>query len=1240
MLKGGKMPEITEKKWTKGQSAAIDIHGKTLLVSAAAGSGKTATLTERIIKSLTDKDQHADISKMLIVTFTRAAAGELKDRIFKALSNALSLDPVNRHLNEQLIKLGSAKICTIDSFYLDLIRQNFSSLGISASCRIADTNELDILKKTVMDEVIDKRYDSDENFPRLAECFIGTRSINRLSDPMIELYDEVISYPEGIEFLKLNADQLNFFYQSETDFLQTPYGILLKSELAGKFDFYLKLLKQAFNYSCEFPDIFSKRAATYENDTYFIEKVISALASDNSNFSSLREIFRAYSPDKMGSAKGSDETPESIYFKEQRKAMVDGIKDIRERIFSRDDATLRNEMKATAENIEKLYSLLCDFSEKLTEEKNRRGIMDFDDIRRYTLKLLVTPDGKPTEIAQKYSEQFSDIYIDEYQDVDRVQDMIFRSISKDNRFMVGDIKQSIYGFRGAEPQVFADYKQSFFNYDPEAPQSPSDSTKEMTIFMSENFRCDENIIKFTNLVCSRIFASCAKSIGYTEADDLRFSKKKPTDNYVSPTVNVSVIITSKADDDEASENEAEKKKRRKKKDDEPTAEELEAEYIASEIEALIGKEKKADGSLIVPGDIAILYRSGKMVACLSDALKKRNILCSEGGGDEYFESPDVLLVLSLLNTVDNPHRDIHLAGTLCSPLFEFSLDDLIKIRLSASSSCSLYDAVTEYSLKDDTLAEKCRNFEEILQGLRKSSTALPVDRFLRILFESDIFTASGLLSDRNDYGEGGNLLRLYDYARTFESGSFKGLYNFIEFINTLIENGQVLEVAPKDRCPERVTLSTMHHSKGLEFPVCFICGTGKKKNMSGIHKSLLCEYPTGLAMKLSDSTGFARISTPLRQALSVRKLERELEEEMRILYVAMTRARERLYITGCSKQDEDKLLLNAEIRNAQNSDYAIKHCNTFLDWILLPFANEKINSDCATLSFIYPEEYCVTEDVSDGEAFSENTVASDIEADPALYRQLREKFSFRYKYADLVRIPAKLSVSRLSPDVLDEDDGALELFESDKKAEIPDFFLTDKPSRASATERGTATHLFLQFCDLKNARKNGVAEELARLTENRFIPENVSELIYLDELERFIHSELADKMLSSERIIREQRFNLLLPASDFTSENEAAILLKDEILAVQGVIDLITVDKNGDIDLYDYKTDRLTRDELASDQLAKSKMNELHGMQLSYYAKAVRELFGKDCRRVCVYSTHAAKLYDIDVTDLKLSEIK
>ena len=1216
------------RSWTKAQSAAIETKNKTLLVSAAAGSGKTSTLTERIIRSITDKDNPSDISKMLIVTFTRASAADLRAKILGAINEALSKDPTNKHLNSQLIKLGSAKICTIDSFYLDIIRENFATLGLSPSFRIADGAEIDMLSKSVMEDTVEHFYETDPEFPLFTECFSGVRNSDALTDVLLNLFSQTRSIPEGIEFLLKNAKRTED--EASLDFFATSYGKVIRSLAADAVSHYLNVLTSACEYFvCD--EKMSKAyltAFTYQRD--FCASLLNAINDPQTGYKDAKALLETFAPPRIGNLKAEFATEDSEAYKEMRKDITAKLRELAKNSFSKEPEIISRAMRDTAKYTQKLYEVLTYFNEKLDEEKKLRGFLDFGDIRRYTMELLVKQDGSPTAIAKKYAEEFSDIYIDEYQDVDKVQDLIFSSIAKpDNRFMVGDIKQSIYSFRGAEPQVFADYRFKF----PDIDDSNAQGSSAATIFMSENFRCDSTVIDFTNLVCSYIFSACADSIGYKESDDLRFSKNLPCEGYTPPLAQVAVISQSKNDDGEADFDEEESIDNIP--DGKTDMKAVEAKFVASEINRLINEEKKADGTPIYPGDIAVLFRSRAMSPYLSEELSKHGILSSENDSDKYFENPDVLMMLCILNTVDNPMRDIFLTGTLRSPIFEFSMEDVIRIRKYCDRSYSLYDALCLYGEKEsDKLSARCSEFISTLEEWRRMAASLPVDKFLRFLFDTEVFISSGLLLAPTENG-GGNLLRLYEYARSFENGSFKGLYQFIEFINTLIEEGQKLESPPQGRSQNRVSLMTIHQSKGLEFPVCFVVGCASKFNMSDQKESLLFEYPLGVAMKIADTSGFARINTPMREAVLKSSKIKQTEEEMRVLYVALTRARERLYVTASTRRQKDAIISSAMTKAKFGSRHTLISCTSYLDWILTSlFSTAK--KDCYSLNFIESDDIQSTHAKKSEPA---KALPAPSEINQELFELLKQRFTFSYPHLELRKIPAKISVSKLSPDVLDDFDTASKLYElpaTAAKATVPEFFITGGSKKASGADRGTATHQFLQFCDFRSAIKNGAKQEICRLVEKKFIPSEIAQLIYTEEIEKFLESELMDIILNAKQVIREQRFNILLPAKEFTRNQALAKELSNEHLAVQGIMDLIIIDKDGGVIIADYKTDRLSAKELENPNLAREKMNVLHSLQLSYYAKAAEMIFGCPCKKLCVYSTHAARLFDIDISPLTL----
>ena len=1213
----------TERKWTSAQRDAMDTRGKTLLVSAAAGSGKTATLTQRIINSLTNEDSPSDIGKMLIVTFTRAAAAELRSRISAALTDELAKNPASKHLNSQILKLASAQICTIDAFYIDLIRTKFSYLGISPNFRIADGAEDALLASAVMSDVVDCFYETEPDFPRLVECFGGARSIDNINAVFISLSTKCSNIPEGILYLKNFSEQLQ--EDSNKDFFASHMGKVIRDDAIDFASHAVNGLSSALLHIKASADFSSYYFGAFDELLSYCKRLLECLLLESGGYNACREHLASYVfPALPKGKKKFDDSEEMAYYKAIRTDVNADIKALYSSSFATPPESVKRAMADTARYTMLIYRLLDEFERRMDEEKKRRNYMTFSDVRRYALKLLVDEKGEPTQVAKAYSERYTDIYIDEYQDVDRVQDLIFSSIAKkDNRFMVGDIKQSIYGFRGAEPLLFAEYREAF----PDLHSKDADVSDSASIFMSSNFRCDKNIIDFTNAVCSYLFTHCGDNLGYTEKDDLEWGKKPDNADYVSPLVRVDVIIPPKKP------TAAQIKKGAAFIDPKLffSNDEYEAKFIAEEIRRLLDSETLANGKKIRPCDIAILTRKHAPQEILTRELNALGIKTSSGEEDRYFADPDVMMMICLLNAIDNPHRDVYLAGALRSPIFELTLEEMITIRSCSDTSLSLYDSLLSYSEKEDSLAEKCRDFLALLDEWRDYATSMPVDRLLRTILDCERVIASGLESNQGD-GDGGNLLLLYEYARKFENGSFKGLGGFIDFINTMLEEGRKIDAPEKALSEDQVVLITSHHSKGLEFPVCFLFGCSKRFTDPSNNESLVFDSHVGLALKLSDGSSFATINTPLRKAIFARKRVSELEEEMRILYVAMTRARERLYITATGTSEE-KLLEASKTTAFLPSRYSILSCNSYLQWILTALcASDK--QDFYDLNFHalpMPTESAVTEPLAtedENKPASKVEEISNITPDEKLLALLNEKFSFEYEYKALKRVPAKISVSRLSPDVLDENDTSVDLVK-EKKTAIPDFFREGAKGGKKATDRGTATHLFLQFCDFANARKNGVREEFNRLLSKGFLPRDAGELIRFEELECFFESELCDIILNAKNVIREQRFNLLLPPDEFTRDKEFLDKIKDESLAVQGVIDLVVIDKDGKLYLFDYKTDRLSKEELCDVSLASKKLNGLHAMQLSYYKKAAELLFDRKCDRVCVYSTHAAKLFDV-----------
>lgn len=1196
------------KKWTEAQDLAISQKGKTLLISAAAGSGKTATLTERIVRSLTDENSPSDISRLLIVTFTRLAATELKQRISAAISAEIAKNPHNKHLSKQMIMLESAKICTIDSFYLDIVRSNFQRIGLPSGFRIGDEGELALLRKNIMEELLEEKYDSEasenSSFANFVENFVEARNSDNLSDIFLDLEDKLSSRPDGIDSL------ISFSRESslgaKSDFFESSQGKIIREYANDAFLYYSKALLKSCNIISSDEDVEKAYLSSFSYDRQFCEGMLEALTSGT--YVSAREKILSYSPITLKALKGHhDEAIENI--KAIRKKFSTFVKEkCQQKLFSYSQEEISAMMERSSDVIDILYDILKEFSERLLAEKFRRKVFDFKDIRSFALRILSDENGAPSEIAVEYSKKYDEIYIDEYQDVDPVQDLIFRLIARpNNRFMVGDIKQSIYSFRGADPEIFAQYKRSF----PHISESGNSDTA--SIFMSNNFRCDKNIIDYTNRIFSYVFGNCGDSIGYSKEDDLIFSKVEEGRTLPSPIVNIAIITPNDASEDDADINAS----NITEDDTDP-----EALYIAREIDRLIKEEVNADGTKIEPRDIAVIMRSSTAAPKIADALSLFSIPCADNSKKDFFETPDVMLVLSLLSAIDNPQKDIPLAAVLYSPFFGYTMDDLIEIRKATDPSYSLFEALKNYkdtaSPKTET-AKKNEYFLEKLELYRNFANISPIDKLIKFIYR-DLSVMSFA------YGTHSNLRKLYDLSRKFEAGSFKGLNNFIGYINALISENKIPSSPEDDSASNTVKLISAHKSKGLEFPVCFVCGTQSLFNADDRKGNLLYSYYAGIGLKLVHKSGLAKINTPMREAVSLSIEKNQAEEEMRILYVALTRARERLYITAKTRSRYEKLLQKAYMNYEFTGKFGIASCNCWLDWILASSAPEFSGKEFEISHFTKKDIIDInTRQDSDTEQIT-------LSEDPHLIAVLKERFDFVYPFSHLNMLPAKLSVSRLSPNILDDPDSdSVSLSEPDisEICGITDFL--DAHNKAGAAEKGSATHLFMQFCNFENSYNNGVEKELSRLVSEKFIPEQLVSLINTDQLRMFFESDFYTLIKDAKKVYREQRFNIMLPASHFTQDKELASELENEKILVQGVIDLFFITASGELILCDYKTDHLSPKEIQDPELARKKLTERHKEQLTYYAMALHSIFGKYPDRVFIYSLPLGNTIEIKI---------
>ena len=1275
------------------QRLAVDTRDKTLLVSAAAGSGKTFTLSQRILAAITKRDKatgkRLSIDTMLIVTFTRASAADLRRKIGETLREAIEkqLNKPKRdeellaHLEKQLYSLPSAKICTIDSFCSDILRANADRVGISANFRIPDAAECAIIGESILNGIFNEIYAGNlpeiataEELTSLSECLTNTGRDSDLAGIISDIHLSTVSTVKGVESFKELIDEYDPSLFTAVE--NTRFGKYIMDSLHTVAEHFYN----SFAYCIREVEAYT---GTYKKRDELLKKLRfdMNLARTVMDLRTYNEA-RIYLPTLAITDAVSNTNKELPQTTSLNKAFKAAIEEQKKNFFSHDELEWRYAYTGLYEELGTLLRLLRHYDSELLKEKNRRNICEFHDIERYTHKCM-WHNGKRTDVAEAQRLLFSQIYIDEYQDVNELQDEIFRAISTEtNRFMVGDIKQSIYRFRGANPDIFAKMKMSYPNLE------YAKDTDHAAIFMSENYRCDRGVIDFTNLVFDRIFEYIGKNIGYVKEDRLTCSKyaRDPENEPPSHFPELCLIDSSGL---AASH-----------KDDPDWEEEMLAPYVvAQKIKELLAtgklnkpridpKTKEKDYS-IHEGDIAIIMRTAKgRINYYKRALDEYGIKNAVAEDTKFFLTPEALLALCLLNAIDNPHRDIYLTGLMLSPLFSFTENELALIRRVSTEKHkpSFYTSLKLF-VEANPWYDKGINFISCLEKYRTVSEGMATDTLLLRLYHE-----TGLLALAAKNGTKDRLYRLYEYARSYEAGSFKGLYNFISYINNIINRKNSLDKREPINDPDAVKIITAHGSKGLEYPVVFYVGGEDHLNKGGGNFDRY-EYSEGfgIGMNVRSDSGLALVKNSTRSIISAQAKKKDIEEEARILYVTLTRAREQLYIVAPAGKKLDEFYKDVSYSKEFLDGYEVYKLGTLYKMLLVGSGIEP-KTPAQFLNTVPPQlldKMPTIVDISDGgdspadgekldtgatvntkETFVAPTLdtAGEISvpvSEGDLAKELRRRFGFKYPRMHITLLPGKVSASSLFPRLLDgagegetvistdEVEGGGEgititapdgktatrkrtdservdkLLRSAKLGITPTFLEEEKT--VSATDRGIATHLLFQFCNLDRLKKEGAEAELSHLAAEKYLSEEDAKIVRIKEVEAFRHSRLIDEMIAAKELYREFRFNVLLPADIFATP-EAKPLYKDETVLVQGVIDCLYRDADGEYHLIDYKTDRLTREQRYDRDAARREMCDRHASQLYYYGLAIERIFGKKPITREVYSLHLGDTLSV-VTD-------
>jgi len=1156
------------REWTKEQQRAIDTSGGTLLVSAAAGSGKTAVLVERLISRITDRENPVDADKFLVVTFTKAAAAEMRERVSKRLRELLESNPSDTFLQHQILLLEQAQICTIDSFFSNVVRENFEILGVSPTLRVADDSLLVQIKAEVIEEVLEKKYnEKDEKFLKLIDYF-GTQNDNVLKEKVLDIYNKIRSLPFPLKWL----DDMVSLYKGDTPVAETIWGKTILKKIHEGVGFCEQIVDRMFFFIAN--DAHMKDAYTPACTSDSEEVDCLKAACEKGSWNDIYNVLNNFHYAKLSSAKNC--IPE---FKERFKKLRDMLKaeiDALQKLICCTEENYLSDMKIQSDIIEAFADVIKSFYAKLEEEKQELNIGDFSDFAYFTLQLMADENGNPTEFAKAFSQQFEEIMLDEYQDTNPLQDLIFRCISKDNGnlFFVGDLKQSIYRFRNADPEVFKTKKDSF---------SPIEKgTFPASIMLSKNFRSRKGITEFINSVFETVMSEELGDVEYTDEEKLNCGATYYPEISHSE-VSLQIIDLAEEDSEEGKIV-------------------IEAIETAKQISKMITEKMPVtENGVLRPcrsEDFAILLRStkGGVADIYAKALEEENITADSDSSTGYFASREVSVMISLLKVLDNPMLDLEMSAVLLSPMFSFTCDDLASLFVYHPKKSLFASLLSEA----DNGNKKAKAFMKTFLKLREKSAVMTVRKLIQYIYDTTDFieVVSGMAGSAVREA---NLKLLLKYALDFESLGNNELSNFIIYINSVIETENDFNVAtPAIQSSQAVKIMTIHKSKGLEFPVVIVANCSKLHNLMDIRDTVSFNSKLGLGLTFIDREKLLKYPTIPETSIKAYEKQCLLSEEMRLLYVALTRAREKLILNITEKDLGKKLTKRLEflLDNKGNAEpYVASKCGSYADWILLSVMTLDSFAELR-------HKYGIVSAIKEGAAFDLSTSSADItvrtagkskraKPDEEILKTLKEKVFFEYPYINETKIPAKLSVTEITH----------------KKSN--DVYLAPPKFMAkegfSAAQKGSIFHRVLQFADFSLGRENAEAE-LLRLKEKGYLTEEEFDTINLNKLEAFFNSELTDRILKADRVLREYKFFDTVTAKEAGFEGDAKIL-------IQGIADCV-IEENGEGVLIDFKTDAVSDPSVLINR---------YKSQLALYKRTLDKLFPKGIRECIIYSLHLGK---------------
>ena len=1139
----------------------------------------------RVVRKVIEEE--VDIDKLLIVTFTNAAAAEMKERILEELYKEIEENPENKKIQKQIILLGKANISTIHSFCLDVIKNYFYEIDISPNFRLSSTEEIELLKQEVMEDLFEKLYEENSpEFVNLINTYTNYRGDEELKNIILKIYTFIQSTPFPEEWINEQTEKFSEKSLKNVDFSETIWGKILIENFKEEIESHICALEEIKINLSEYPDL-EKHKNVIEEDLNELKRIIEKeYLWDELNKVVSSVNFTDWPRNKVTEVEIKDEA-KSIRDKVKGKFNKD-----RERIFIHTSNQAKEDIFVMYEILKSIENIVLEFTKKYQEIKKEKNVIDFNDIEHLALKILVKKDENgnyvASEVAKTYKGKFIEIAIDEYQDSNLVQEYILTTISTGNNiFMVGDVKQSIYKFRQARPELFLEKYNKYSKIDQSVGEygiRPSGENKKIQLF--KNFRSRKEVLDATNTIFRNIMSAKLGDIEYTEEEYLNLGASYPEaeENKYKAEIH---IIENESEEEEVDEILLEKT-------------EIEAKFVAKKIKELMkSKYKIYDKTLgyrnIQYKDIAILLRTTSSVANIYEKeLLNLELPSFSDSGSSYFEEIEIKTIIAVLKIIDNPNNDIPLVTVLRSSVGEFTDNELLEIRLE-NKNVSFYESLIKYENKTE-VKNKIKSFLELLNNFQIKQEYLKLDELVWYIYEKTGYYNYVSLMQNGEIKKA-NLKKLFEKAKEYEKTSFKGLYNFIEYLDKISRTVGDASGAAKliGENENVIRIMSIHKSKGLEFPVVFLCGTGKGFNVQDLNQSILLHQDIGFGPKYINYERKIEYSTLAKEGIRIKTKNEILSEEIRLLYVALTRAKEKLIITGIGKELEENMY-----RNSKMPISVLKNSKSYLEWIknIIEYNREEIEN-----AF----DICVHKkvdilDESEEHILEEKTELKKIFSKEEDIEEIEKILNWEYPEIELTKIKGKSSVSEISKK---REESYIEIGKKPKflKGEI----------EISKAEIGTITHLVMQNLDFNiKYNKEEINKLIDNLVEKEILIKKEAEEIDINKILKFTESDLYMRIQKSKKIFKEQPFYINIPAKEIYQNN-----LEEKIL-VQGIIDLYFIDENGDIVLVDYKTDYVKEGNEA-ELVAK------YSKQLEIYKRAIEEGIGEKVEEIYIYSVYSGK---------------